>query len=65
VVLPKASNGSGNPAQAEAEAILQRMSTLNPQKICEHGDAGRGLDNRQPWLICTWLSTPHQTSRTR
>lgn len=41
--------GHANVAQNAMKPIQSQMGTLNAQELCNNGDNGYGIDNREPW----------------
>jgi hypothetical protein len=39
----------GNAAQHEVRSLVASVRHAGGRKLCDNGDAGRGIDNRQPW----------------
>lgn len=39
----------GNAAQDEAQSLVARVQHAGGKALCDNGDGGHGIDNRQPW----------------
>lgn len=39
-----------NPATNDSRIITDKLKTLGAKELCNNNDAGKGLDNRQPWI---------------